>query len=103
MIVTSKHHSLVTAESADRKVTRNSSHFKKLLADDPTTFSSQALEGETMDLDAEDSSPPRFPAPVQESTDPSVDPDGGAEIPIEPAPRRSARVSVPPRRLIQEM
>ena len=38
VIVTKKHHSMLTAENAAQKVTHNSSHFKKLLADDSTTF-----------------------------------------------------------------
>ena len=85
LIVTKKHHCMLTAESADRQVTRNSSHFKKLLADDSTTFrTSQSLEGETVDLDTESSSPSSIPVPVQESTDSLVEPGGNAEIPSEP-------------------
>ena len=86
LIVTKKHHCMLTAESADRQVTQNSSHFKKLLADDSTTFrSSQSLEGETVDLDTESSSPSSIPVPVQESTDSLVEPGGNAEILSEPA------------------
>ena len=92
---------MLTAESADRKVTRNSSHFKKLLADVPNMFrTSQALEGEAIDLDAESS---HIPVTVQESTSLPVDPGGSAEILTEPVPRRSTRVSVSPKRLIQEI
>ena len=36
LTVTKKHHSMLTAENADRKITRNSSYFKKLLAEHPT-------------------------------------------------------------------
>ena len=94
---------MLTAESANRKVTRNSSHFKKLLADDPTTVrTGQALEGEAIDLDVESSPLSGIPVSVQESTNSPVDPSGGAEILTEPVPRRSARVPVPPKRLIQE-
>ena len=103
LTVTKKHHSMLTAESANRKVTRNSSYFKKLLAEDPTFRTSLAFEGETVDLDAETSPPSPIPVSVQESTDSPVDPGGSAEILTEPVPRRSARVSVPPRRLIQEI
>ena len=39
LTVTKKHQSMLTAERAGRKVTRNSSHFKRLLADGSTTFS----------------------------------------------------------------
>ena len=57
-LTVTKHQSMLTAESADQKVTRNSSRFKKLLADDSTAFStSQPLGGETVDLDTENSSP----------------------------------------------
>ena len=104
LIVNKKHHSMLTAESADQEVTWNSSHFKKLLADDSTTFrTSQSLEGETVDLDTESSPPSSIPVPVQESTDSLVEPGGNAEIPSEPVRGRSARVSVPPKRLIQEI
>ena len=104
LTVTKKHHSMLTAESANRKVTRNLSHFKKLLADDPTTIrTSQALEGEAIDLDAESSPLSGIPVSVQESTNSPVDPSGGAEILTEPVPRRSARVPVPPQRPIQEI
>jgi len=95
---------MLTAESADRKVTRNSSHFKRLLADDSTTFSaSQSLEGETVDLDTESSPPSSVPVPIQESKDSPVEPGGNAEILTEPVCRKSTLVSVPPKRLIQEI
>ena len=104
LTVTKKHHSMLTAESADRRVTRNSSHFKKLLADDSTTLStSQSLEEVTVDLDTENSLPSSIPVSVQESTDSPVDPCGNAEILTKPVHRRSTRVSVPPKRLIQEI
>ena len=103
LTVTKKHHSLLTAESADRRVTRNSSHFKKLLADGSTTLStSHSLEETTVDLDTESSLPSSIPVSVQESTDSPVDPCGNAEILTKPVHRRSTRVSVPPKRLIQE-
>ena len=94
---------MLTAESANRKVTRNSSYFKKLLAEYPTFRTSLPFEGETVDLDAETSPPSPVPVSVQESTYSPVDPGGSVEILTEPVPRRSARVSVPPRRLIQEI
>ena len=104
LTVTKKHHSMLTAENDDRKVTRNSSYFKKLLADDTTLRTSPALEGETVDLDAEPNSPPSpIPVLVQGFTDPPVEPGGNAEILTESMPRRSPRVSVPPRRLIEEI
>ena len=97
LTVTKKHHSMLTAESADRKVTRNSSHFKKLLADDSTTFStSQFLGGATVDLDTESSPPSSIPVSVQESTDSPVGPGGNAEILTETVCGRSTCVSVPP-------
>jgi len=66
-------------------VTRNSSHFKKLLADDSTTFrTSQSHKGEGINLDTDSSSPPGIPVSVQESTDSPVDPGGNAEILTEP-------------------
>ena len=61
------------------------------------------LEGEIVDLDIENSSPSSIPVSVQESTDSPVNPDGNAEILTEPVRRRSARASVPPMRLIQEI
>ena len=95
---------MVTAESADRQVTRNSSHFKKLLADDSTAFrTSQSLEGEAIDLDTESSPAFRIPVSVEEFPDSPVDPGGNREVQTEPVRRRSARVSVPPKRLIQEI
>jgi len=97
---------MLTAENADRKITRNSSYFKKLLAEHPTSRTNLAFEGETVDLDAESSppSPPsRIPVSVQEAINSPVDPGGRAEILTEPVLRRSACVSMPPRRLIQEM
>jgi len=81
LTVTKKHHSMLKAEGADRNVTRNSSHFKKLLVDDSTTLStSQSLEGETVDSDTESSPPSSIPVSVQESIDSPVDPGGNAEI-----------------------
>ena len=77
------------SESADRKVTPcNSSHFKKFLADDSTTFrASQSLEEEAIDLDTDSSPPFPFPVSVQESTDSPVDPGGNAETLTEPVRR----------------
>ena len=64
-----KHHSMLKAESADRQVTCNSAHFKKLVADDSITLrTSQALEGEAIDVDTESSPPSYIPASVQVST-----------------------------------
>ena len=103
LTVTKKHHSMLTSESADRKVTRNSSFFKKLLAEDTILRTSPTSEGETVDLDAENSPPSTIPVSVQEFADSPVDPGGNAEILTESVPRRSARVSVPPRRLIEEI
>ena len=94
---------MLTAESSNRKVTCNSSYFKKLLAEDTTLQTSPAFEGETVDLDAENSPPSPIPVSVQEFAYSPVDPGGNAEILTESVPRRSARVSVPPRRLIEEI
>ena len=56
LIFPTKHHSTLTAESTDPKMTCNSSHFKKLLVNDSNTFrTSQFLEGETVHIDTESS------------------------------------------------
>ena len=91
--VTNKNHSMLTAEGGDRSVTRNSSHFKKLHQDhaDPVTvdINSSAVP---VSVDTNSSADP---VPVDTSSSASAQ----AELPL----TRSARVSKPPRRLIQEM
>ena len=75
--ITRTRHSMLTAKSADRKVTSNSSHFKKFLADDSTKFrTSQLLEGDATDLETESSPLSRSPISVQEPTESPVEPLG---------------------------
>ena len=81
MIVNKKHHSMLTAERANRKVTRNSSHFKKLLADNSIILrTSHAFEGDTLDQDTESIPPSCIPVSVQGSTGSPLDPSGSVEI-----------------------
>ena len=89
--VTNRNHSMLTA--GDRGVTRNSSHFKKLRQD----------HADPVSVDINSSA-----VPVSVDTNSSADPvpldtcssaSAQAELPL----RRSARVSEPSRRLIQEM
>ena len=80
--VTNKNHSTLTADGGDRSVTRNSSHFKKLHQD----------HADPVSIDINSSA---VPVPVDTSSSASAQ----TELPL----RRSARVSKPPRRLIQEM
>ena len=91
--VTNKNHSMLTAEEGDRSVTRNSPHFKKLHQDhaDPVSvdINSSAVP---VSVDTNSSADP---VPVDTSSSASAQ----AELPL----TRSARVSKPPRRLIQEM
>ena len=91
--VLKKNHSMQTAEGGDRSVTCNSSHFKKLHKD----------HADPVSVDINSSA-----VPVSVDTNLSADPvavdtsssaSAQAELPL----RRSARVSKPPRRLIQEM
>ena len=51
LIVTDKHHSMLTAEGPNSKVIRNSSHFMKFLISEPITLFSDTLEGSSTDLD----------------------------------------------------
>ena len=92
LTATKKQHSMITAENPNRRVTRNSSRFKKLLTDKPVTPSSDTLEEDTTELDTQRSSLSSTPEEDQE----------GTEIVTEPNPRMSTRVSVPPKRLVQE-
>ena len=91
--VTNKNHSLLTAEGADRSVTRNSSHFKKLHQDHADLVSVDINSSAV--LVSVDTNSSADPVPVDTSSSASAQ----AELP----PRRSARVSKPPRRLIQGM
>ena len=93
LTVTSKNHSMLTAEGGDRKVTRNSSHFKKFISDEPASSLSDA------DL------PNPLTSPVSASQDDtgSVLVDPSTRTPADPQLRRSSRVSKPPLRLIQEI
>ena len=87
--VTKKNHSMLTAEGADRRVTRNSSHFKKLHQDHADLVSVDINSSAVL---------------VSVDTDPvPVDTSSSASAQAELPPRRSARVSKPPRRLIQGM
>ena len=101
LTVTSKNHSMLTAEGRDRtegrgrKVSRNSSHFKEFLSDEPGSSLSN------VDM------PSLLPSPMsasQEDTGPVlVDPNSSARTPADPQLRRSTRVSKPPKKLIQEI
>ena len=51
LTVTSKNHSMLTAEGSDRKVTRNYSYFKKLFLDTHLPLLSDALEETSSDKD----------------------------------------------------
>ena len=85
LAITKKHYSILTAESADQQVTHNSSHFKKLLADDCIAFrTSQSLEGGAIDQDNESSTASHNPVSAQEFPTSSVDPGGNAEVLSEP-------------------
>ena len=76
LTVTSKNHSMLTAEGGDQKVTRNSSHSKKFLSDEPASSLS--------DVDI----PGPLPFPVsasQEDTGPVlVGPNSSARTPADP-------------------
>ncbi|KAJ7324053.1 hypothetical protein OS493_030226 [Desmophyllum pertusum] len=73
--------------------------FKKLLSesDKPVTPLSDSLEEDTTDVNTQSNSSSYIPASVQEHTNSPL-----YVILTEPVPRRSTRVSVPPKRLIQE-
>ena len=92
LTVTEKNHSMITAENATKKVTRNSSHFKKLFIDNsaaPPSFREEEITGEDSD---------HSPG----NTEPPLEPDSG-QTTTEFVPRRSTRVSRPPKRLIEEL
>ena len=95
LTVTSKNHSMSTGKGGDRKVTRNSSHFRTFLSDEPANSLS--------DVDM----PSLLLSPVsasQEDIGPVlVDPSSSARTPTDPQLRRSRRASKPPKRLIQEI
>ena len=81
MTVNKKHHSMLTAERANRKVTRNSSHFKKLLADNSIILrTSHAFERDTLDQDTESSPPSYIAVSVQGSTGSPLVPSESVEI-----------------------
>ena len=84
---------MLTAEGGDRSVTRNSSHFKKLHQDhaDPVSVD---IDSSVVPVSV-DTNSSADPVPVDTSSSASAQ----AELPL----RRSARVSKPARRLIQEM
>ena len=50
LTVAGKNHSMLTAEGPDSKVTRNTSHFKKLLTDEAITTFNDALEEASKDM-----------------------------------------------------
>ena len=100
LTVTQKNHSMITAENDDRKVTRNSSHFRKFLTDESS--SSGALEEDGTYMDMQTSPPVPIPVPGPDRADPVLL-DPGKTAVTAPIPRRSTRVSVPPKILIQEI
>ena len=93
LTVTSKNHSMLTAEGDERKVTRNSSHFKKFLSNVPASSLS--------DMDMPNPLTSSVLASQEETGSVLVDPS--ARTPADPQPRRSTRVSKPPMRLIEEI
>ena len=100
LTVTQNNHSMITAENDDRKVTRNSSNFKKFLTDESS--SNGALEDDGTYMDMQSSPPVPIPVPRPEGADPVLL-DPGETAVTAPIPSRSTRVSVPPKRLIQEI
>ena len=95
---------MLTSEGSDRCVTRNSFHFKKLHQDhaDPVSvdINSSAVP---VSVDT-NSSAEQVPADTNSSADPvPVDTSSSASAQAELPLSRSARVSKPPMRLIQEM
>ena len=94
LTVTSKNHSMLTAEGGDRKVTRNSSHFKKFFSDEPASSSLS---------DADLPKPLTSPLSASQDDIGSVLVDPNTRTPADPQLRRSSRVSKPPLRLIQEI
>ena len=92
LTVTSKNHSMLTAEGDEWKVTRNSSHFKKFLSDVPASSLS--------DMDMPN---PLTSVPASQEETGSVLVDPSARTPADPQLRRSTRVSKPPMRLIEEI
>ena len=50
LTVTQKNHSMITAENDDRKVTRNSSHFKMVLTDESSSNGALEEDGTYMDV-----------------------------------------------------
>ena len=93
LTVTSKNHSMLTAEGGDRKVTRNSSHFKKFNSDEPASSLS----------DADLPNPLISPLSASQDDTGSVLVDPSTRTPADPQLWRSSRVSKPPLRLIQEI
>ena len=91
---------MITAENDDQKVTLNSSHFKKFLTDESS--SNGALEEDGTDMDMQSSLPVPIPVPGPDGADPVLL-DPGETAVTAPIPRRSTRVSVLPKRLIQEI
>ena len=102
--VTNKNHSMLTAEGVNRSVTRNSSHFKNFHQDhaDPVSVDINSSEV-PVSVDTKSSADP-VSVDTNSRADPvPVDTSSSASAQAELPPRRSARVSKPPRRLIQEM
>ena len=91
---------MITAANDDRKVTRNSSHFKKFLTDESS--SNVALEEDGTYMDKESSRPVPIPVLGPDGADPVLL-DPGKTAVTAPIPCRSTHVSVPPKRLIEEI
>ena len=107
LTVTSKNHGILIVEAPTRKMTRNSSHFKKLLTDASVTAFNATLEEDSDEVDMPTmptTPPPSAPASYHEPADTGpINTIGCAETLTEVVPPRSARVPKPPKRLIQEI
>ena len=96
LTVTGRNQSMITAKNGQRKVTRNSSFFKKI-------HSSTALPSVQDPLFADDTDQPQYDVPQTDTGTPVRDPERGTTGPTMSTPRRSGRVIVAPKRLIEEM
>ena len=90
LTVTSNNHSMLTAEGDQQKVTRNSSHFKKFLSDEPASSLG----------DVDMPNPLTSPVSASQDNTASVSVDTSASNPDHPQLRRSTCMSRPPMRLI---
>ena len=87
---------MLTAESGSHRVTRNSSHFKKLFTDVPVEPLSKAIG---QDVRGHVTGSSLLPTP----TDEVVSDHGANADTMEIALRRSSRISVAPKRFIEEI